>query len=132
MNSFNCTGRMTTEPELKTTPSGVSVCSFTLAVARPFAKDETDFVNFVAWRQQADYLSRYAHKGSLLSVSGHLTVRKFEDKNGVKKVAYEIVTDNLKIEHTPSDDKRVEAPKPETKSDPNGFEEIPGNDDLPF
>ena len=97
MNSCNFTGRLTSDPELKTTSSGLSVCSFTLAVKRPHIKDTTDFINFVAWRQSAEYLSKYGHKGAMVEVSGTLTSRKFEDKSGNNRVAFEVVADALSL-----------------------------------
>lgn len=97
MNSVNLIGRITSDPELKATQSGISVCSFTLAVKRPRVKDTTDFLPVVAWRQSAEYISKYAHKGSVVAVSGVLTTRKYETTNGEKRVAYEIVADSVSV-----------------------------------
>ncbi len=97
MNINAYTGRITETPELKTTTSGVLVTTFTLAVKRPHAKDVTDFINFVAWRQSAEYLCKYAQKGNRVSVTGYLTSRKFEDSNGNKRTAYEVVCDSVEI-----------------------------------
>ena len=82
MNSINLVGRLTADPELKTTQSGISVCTFSLAVNRPRVKDTTDFINCVAWRQSAEYLCNYGRKGNLVAVSGVLTSRKYDDSNG--------------------------------------------------
>lgn len=88
MNSICLTGRLTDDVELKQTPSGVSVCSFTLAVKRPNVKDTTDFINCVAWRGTAEFISRYFGKGNKIEVNGVLTSRKYEDKN--KKNAHSV------------------------------------------
>ena len=97
MNAINITGRLTADPELKTTKSGVSVCAYNLAVKRPKVKDTTDFLTCVSWRQGAEYLSKYGHKGDMVAVSGVLTARSYEDKNGNKRVSYEIVSDTVEI-----------------------------------
>jgi single-strand DNA-binding protein len=97
MNSCNFTGRITSDLELRTSPSGVSVCSFSLAVKRPRVKDETDFINFTAFRQTAEYLATYAKKGTLIEVSGVLTSRKWQDKNGNNRTSFEIIVDNASI-----------------------------------
>ena len=73
MNSTNMIGRLTADPELRRTPDGTAVCTFTLAVRRPRVKDTSDFIDFVAWRQSAEYLSQYGHKGDIVAVSGPLT-----------------------------------------------------------
>ena len=95
MNSCNFVGRLTHDPELKKTPRELSVCTFTIAVNRPRVKDTTDFINCVAWRGSAEYLTKYAQKGSLVAVSGALTSRNYEDKQGNKRTAFEIVADNV-------------------------------------
>lgn len=97
MNSIHIIGRMGSDPELKTTQSGITVCSFTLAVKRPRVKDTTDWLPVVAWRQSGEYISKYAHKGSMVAVSGVLTTRKYETNNREKRVAYEIVADNVSV-----------------------------------
>lgn len=97
MNTISITGRLTSDLELKMTPSGVSVCSFTVAVKRPRSKDETDFLNCTAWRQSAEYLCNYGRKGNLVAVAGMLTSRKWEDQNGNKRTSFEIVVDNAEL-----------------------------------
>lgn len=87
-------GRLTRDPELKTTPSGVSVCTFSIAVDRRFqAKGEekkTDFFNIVAWRQTGEFVSRYFGKGSLILVEGELQTRQYTNKDGVNVTVTEI------------------------------------------
>lgn len=95
MNHVIITGRLGADIELRQTQQGVSVATFTLAVSRPKAKDTTDWINCVAWRQSAEFLSRYTHKGDLIAVAGMLTTRKYEDKDGNKRVAYEVLCDRV-------------------------------------
>ena len=95
MNHVIITGRLGADIELRQTPQGVSVATFSLAVSRPRAKDTTDWIDCVAWRQSAEFLSRYTKKGDLIAVAGMLTVRKFEDKNGNKRTTYEVVCDRV-------------------------------------
>ena len=97
MNIISITGRLTADPELKVTQSGVSVSSFTLAVKRPRTKDETDFLNCTAWKQSAEYLCNYGRKGNLVAVTGALVSRKWEDQNGNKRTSYEISVDNAEL-----------------------------------
>ena len=97
MNNIQLTGRLTADPELKTTQSGVSVCAYNLAVKRPKVKDTTDFLTCVSWRQGAEYLAKYGRKGDMVAVSGALTTRSWEDKNGNKRLSYEIVADTVEL-----------------------------------
>ena len=92
-------GRLTRDPELKTTPSGVSVCKFSIAVDRRFQnkgeEKKTDFFNVVAWRQTGEFVSRYFGKGNLILVEGELQTSRFTDKNGNEATWYEIVADRV-------------------------------------
>jgi len=92
-------GRIVNDLELKTTPIGVSVCSFRIAVDRRFQtkgeERKSDFFNVVAWRQQAEFLTRYFSKGKMILVEGELTTRQYTDKNGNPNTWYEIVSDRL-------------------------------------
>lgn len=97
MNSINLVGRLTADPELKQTQSGKSVCSFTLAVSRPRVKDTTDFINCTVWNQSAEYLTSYGRKGNLVAVTGVLTSRKFDDKDGNHRTAFEVVCDIVSV-----------------------------------
>ena len=97
MNNTNFIGRLTADPELRRTKSGTACCSFSLAVKRPKAKDTTDFLNFVVWQQGAEYLCQYAHKGDIVGVTGYLTSRNWEDKNGNKRVIYEVTCDSVEL-----------------------------------
>lgn len=97
MNRIAITGRITTDPEKKTTINGIEVCSFTLAVKRPRTKDTTDFISCTAWRQSAEFISKYGRKGNLIAVSGILTSRKYEDKDGNKRTTWEVQADDVEI-----------------------------------
>ncbi len=99
---LNCAvimGRLTADPELRTTTSGISVTSFSVAVdrsyVRPGEERQTDFINVVAWRQTAEFVTRYFHKGSMIAVQGSIQTRSYEDKTGAKRTAVEIVADNV-------------------------------------
>ena len=97
MNSTNMIGRLTADPELRRTTDGTAVCTFTLAVRRPRVKDTSDFIDFVAWRQSAEYLSQYGHKGDIVAVSGPLTSRKWKDKNDNNRINWEIQADSVEL-----------------------------------
>ena len=91
-------GRLTNDPELRTTQSGVSVTSFTVAVERSFrsgGERQTDFINCVAWRNTADFVSNYFHKGQMIAVEGSIQTRSYEDNNGNKRYVVEIVASNV-------------------------------------
>ena len=94
-------GRLTRDPELRTTPSGGSVASFTLAVDRGYAKageeKQTDFINIVAWRATAEFVGRYFTKGMMMIVEGRIQTRSWEDQNGNKRYAVEVVADNIQF-----------------------------------
>lgn len=141
MNDCNFIGRLTQDPELKTTQSGLSVCSFTLAVKRPKVKDTTDFLNFVAWRQSAEYLCKYGSKGNLVGVSGVATSRAYEDKNGNKRVAFEIVVNDLELlsngnsnapTQTPTESGEMQNSPYSAQDSGIAFEEMTDDDSLPF
>lgn len=95
VNSAVIMGRLTSDPELRTTSSGLSVTSFTVAVDRNYKKDETDFINVTAWRQTADFVTKFFRKGSMIAIQGHIETRNYEDKNGNKRTAVEIIADNV-------------------------------------
>lgn len=97
MNNCQFVGRLTADPEQRRTQEGTAVCSYSLAVKRPMAKDVTDFLDFVTWRQGAEYLTQYGHKGDIVAVSGALQARDWTDKNGNKRRTFEIVTTNVEL-----------------------------------
>ena len=95
LNKVILMGRLTADPELKHTPSNVAVCSFSLAVNRSFNKDETDFFDIVAWRNTAEFVSKYFTKGQQMALSGRLQTRTWEDRNGSKRKTVEVVADEV-------------------------------------
>jgi single-strand DNA-binding protein len=99
MNRAILIGRLTKEPELKATASGVSVCTFTLAVDRRFKQEgpEADFIPVVVWRAQAENCAKYLHKGSQASVCGSIQTRSYDNKNGNKVHITEIVADEVQF-----------------------------------
>lgn len=131
MNRIVITGRITHHPEVKTTNNDISVCSFSLAVKRPKTKDTTDFINCTAWRQGAEFLGKFAKKGDMIGVSGILTSRNYEDKNGNKRTAWEVQADDVEI--LTSKAERAEAEATETAEPQETFEEVAEEEyDLPF
>ena len=154
MASFNkviLIGNMTADPELKQTAGGVSVCSFSIAVNRRFAKADqgqqnVDFINIVTWRQQAEFVSRYFKKGNPILICGQLQTRSWSDKDGQKRYATEVVADEVSFVasaaqsaaqgdiqpaqsgYTPD---AYGAPAYTSAPDKN-FVDIPNDGDLPF
>ena len=95
-NQITIAGRLTADPELKQTQSGISVTSFTVAVNRRAKKGEeavADFLPCVAWRQTAEFITKFFRKGSAICVTGSLQMRKWQDQNGNNRIAFEILTD---------------------------------------
>lgn len=97
MNSTNHIGRLTADPELRRTGDGTAVCTFTLAVRRPNTKDVSDFIDFVAWRQAAEYLSKYGHKGDIVAANGYLTSRKWKDKHDNNRINWEVTVESVEL-----------------------------------
>lgn len=97
MNSVNLIGRLCAEPELRRTNDGTPVCSYSIAVKRPMVKDATDFIECVSWKQGAEYLAQYGHKGDIVGVSGSLQAREWTDKDGNKRKAWEVVTTSVEL-----------------------------------
>ena len=99
LNHITIMGRLTRDPELRRTGSGIAVASFTVAVDRDFSgrdggERETDFIDCVAWRQTGEFVSKYFTKGSMIVVSGRLQIRNWTDKEGNKRRSAEVVADN--------------------------------------
>lgn len=101
INRVVLTGRLTRDPELKATQSGLSVASFTLAVNRQFTdsqgKREADFINCVIWRKAAENLCKFTHKGSLIGIDGRLQTRSYDNNNGQKVFVTEVVVDSFSL-----------------------------------
>ena len=146
MNKVQLVGRLTRDPELRTTGNGVSVCSFTVAVNRRFrnaqGEYEADFINCVAWRQSAELLAKYFAKGRMVGLVGSIQTRNYE-KDGQRVYVTEVVADEVSFgapaasqsgeraqtqNYTPS---AYGAPSFNSTGSAD-FEEIPGNESLPF
>lgn len=99
LNKAILMGRLTADPEHKQTPNGTGVTMFSIAVDRNYApKDgerQTDFINIVAWRQTANFICRYFQKGSMIAIEGEINTRRYEDKNGNKRTAFEVVAQHV-------------------------------------
>ena len=148
MASFNkviLIGNMTADPELKQSTSGVSVCSFNIAVNRKMSKNnECDFITVVAWRQQAEFVTKYFKKGMPILVCGQLQTRTWTDNQGNKRYATEVVADEVSfVAPASNEQKPATPPNPATFQSGNmpsaysgvnnpQFEEIPNDGQLPF
>lgn len=153
MNNVVLVGRITKDIELRTTTSGISTCSFSLAVnGRVNANGErqTDFINIVVWRKQAENVAKYCQKGSLVGVTGRISTRSYDAQDGTKRYVTEVVADNVTflgsksnntgdfetndvISDYNNDNNQVEAT--DLKEDPLedfGSEVVLSDDDLPF
>ena len=158
LNHIVMMGRLTRDPELRTTQSGVSVASFRIACNRDFggrdgAEPQTDFVDCVAWRQTGEFVSRNFTKGKMIVVSGRLQMRDWTDNNGGKRTSAEIVCENVYFGESKRDSEssgsfnsgsyggqnnsyggydagRQSAPAPQVNGNP--FEELEDDGDLPF
>jgi single-strand DNA-binding protein len=142
LNKVILGGRLTADPELKQTTSGIPVCSFTLAVNRRFQKDgeqTADFITCQAWRSTAEFISKYFGKGSSLCVVGSIQIRSWTDQNNQKRYATEVVVDEAMFVDSKNDTQQAEMHNPTnyipeaytTPQVPN-FEDIKQDDDLPF
>ena len=131
MASFNkviLIGNLVADPELKKTNSGLSVTSFRLAVGRRFAKEgETDFIDIVAWRGTAEFVCKYFGKGKSILVCGSLQTRTWQDQNGNKRYATEVVADEVSFV-----EKKQQEAKATEQEEFTDFEEMTADDSLPF
>lgn len=158
LNIVALMGRLTHTPELKTTQNGTSVCSFRIAVDRSFARQgeerKADFIDVTAWRQTAEFVSKYFHKGSMIAIEGSLQTRQYQDKNGNNRTATEVLASQVsfcggKAAEKPAVrdfDKQTKSYTSEAKASysapqaaqgfsqgsADDFAEITDDDDLPF
>lgn len=156
LNVVAIMGRLVADPELRTTTQGHSVCSFRIACDRSYAQQgqerQADFIDIVAWRQQADFVSKYFQKGSMIAVEGRLQTRNYQDKNGNSRTAVEVVANNISFAGTkrqdsqsvPSYEQQTTSHVQQAKAAQNAsqpaytqgsmddFAVISDNDDLPF
>lgn len=137
MNRCVLIGNLTKDPELRSTPNGVSVCSFTLAVSRTFSNQngdrETDFINIVVWRKQAENAAKYLRKGSQAAVAGRIQVRSYDAQDGSKRYITEIVADEVQFLRSSNpgaqDGNSYNAPSSNAK---DGSQMLEINEDMPF
>ncbi len=132
------TGRLTADPELKTTPNGISVTTFSIAVDRRYRSGEerqTDFINIVAWRQSAEFITKYFKKGSLIGIEGSIQTRRYQDKNGNNRTAFEVVANNVQFVESKRDSSSATSESASfSNADVNDFADLgdASDDDLPF
>ena len=138
------TGRLTADVELKTTPNGVSVCSFTIAVERRFKQGEerqADFINIVAWRQTAEFVAKYFSKGSMIGIEGSIQTRRYQDKDGNNRTTFEVVANNVQFVESKKSEGATEGnsssttendPLAQLQSNLEGFAPVDDDADLPF
>ena len=136
LNKVILCGRLTADVELKQTPNGLAVCTFALAINRKTAKDQqqkADFVKCVAWRQTAEFVSKYFKKGSSLCIVGSIQTRHWKDDNGYARDATEVLVDEAVFVDSKSESGNYDAPSYSAPpaSAPN-FEELKTDEDLPF
>lgn len=132
LNKVILMGRFTRDPELKSTPQGVSTCSFSLAVDRDYVKQgeerKADFINCVAWRQTAEFISKYFHKGNMVALEGSIQTRTWDDNEGKKRYATEVVVSQVYFAES-----KNTAAMNESAFDAPPVSSFGGNDDdLPF
>ena len=152
LNRVVLMGRLTADPELRHTNNDIAVTSFTLAVERSYVRSGTervtDFIDIVAWRNTAEFVSRYFNKGQLVAVEGSIQTRSYQDKEGNKRKAFEVVAESVhfaepKRDYSQSAPRQTESYSNTSSSEnstPTSFEngnvddfkEIPMDDDLPF
>lgn len=139
LNKVFVTGRLVADPELKSTPNGVSVTTVRVACDRDIknqktGKRDTDFFNVVAWRNTAEFLARYFGKGSMITVVGRLEVREYTDRDGNKRTAAEIVAENIYFGESKNSSGPAKAePYGDSSGRTDGYEELTEEDgELPF
>ena len=132
------TGRLTADPELKTTPNGIPVTTFSIAVNRNYRAGEeqqTDFINIVAWRQRAEFITKYFKKGSMIGIEGSIQTRRYVDKDtGKNRTAFEVIANNVQFVESKRDGAAAsDAQQGFTNATANDFTAMAADDDdLPF
>lgn len=145
LNCVTLMGRLVADPELRTTTTGRSVCTFRIAVDRSYAKQgeqrQADFITIVAWENTANFVSRYFSKGSMIALQGSIQTRNYEDNNGNKRTAFEVVAREVSFCGSKSDSGSVapatpaapaQAPASYQNAGPSDFESLDDDEDLPF
>ncbi len=138
LNKIILIGRLVREPELRYTPSGVAVARFTMAVDRPFAnrqgERETDFIDIVVWQKQAEICTQYLGKGRLVAVEGRLQIRSYDDSQGVRRKAAEVVAEQVRFLDRPREGQvAAGAGSNDIALAESGYSEVNfSEDDIPF
>ena len=130
MNRVILMGRLTADPELRQTPQGTAVTSFTIAVDRRIKTEngqQADFITCVAWRKTAEFICRYFQKGRMIAIEGQLQSRSWDTQDGKRQYATEVIVDNAYF----TGEKQDAGNKPQTDN-MDGFTYLPANDDVPF
>ena len=133
LNRIILIGRLVADPTLRYTQSGIAVTTFTLAVDRAFANQrgerEADFIDIVVWRRLAETCANHLFKGRLVAVEGRLQIRSYDDQNGIRRKAAEIIADNVRFLDRASDGGGQQS---ESSHGQTAFEPEPDFDDVPF
>lgn len=148
LNVVAIMGRLTADPELKTTQQGTYCTRFNIACDRSYSKGEkqTDFVTITAWRQTAEFICKYFQKGSLIAIDGSIQTNQYKDKNGNNRTSFEVLAKNVNFAGSKSEkssarsfdeqtnDYQQQAQQPQTyaQGDADDFSLIDDNEDLPF
>lgn len=147
LNVVVLTGRLTADPELRHTPNNTAVTSFNIAVNRSYARQgeerQTDFIDIVAWRSTAEFICRYFKKGQLIAIEGSIQTRSYQDKDGNKRKAFEVIANNVHFVESKKDSGMGNSgvsqitggnvnSEPYVSGSDDDFQEIQSDDDLPF
>ena len=141
LNKVILMGRFTRDPELRSTPQGTSTCAFSIAVDRNFVRQgeerKADFINCVAWRQTAEFISKYFRKGSMVALEGSIQTRSWDDQEGKKRYATEVIVNQVYFAESKRDSQSVMgddsfAPVNDFGSLPEPISPMGTDDDLPF
>lgn len=130
MNRITLIGRLTEDPKLNQTTSGVQVCKFNLAVNRRFNREEADFFPISVWREGGENAAKYLKKGSQVAISGAVQIRRYEDNEGIKRTAIEVVADEVVFLTPKSEAEPTKAKNYVKRADE--LEEIEDVGDIPF
>ena len=140
LNKVILMGRFTRDPELRSTPQGISTCSFSIAVDRSFVRQgeerKADFINCVAWRQTAEFISKYFTKGSLIAIEGSIQTRSWDDNEGKKRYATEVIVSQAHFAESKRDSQNAPSDNDFGSGDfgslPDPISPMGTDDDLPF
>ncbi len=136
LNKIILMGRLTRDPELRRTESGTAVCSFSIAVDRDFksknGEKETDFIDIVAWRATAEFVSKYFTKGRMAVVEGRLQIRDWTDKEGGKRRSAEVIADNVYFGDSKPKEDGASSADADFGAPPSDFTPDFGDDETPF